>query len=176
MEEPDIEETTLIEQAQAGDKDAFATLYKRYWGRVTLLLLREVKNKAVAEELAQEAFLKAYKYIKSYNRELSNFCTWVGTIALNKPRTSPFSPLPEHFNDVDDISPERIVEAKQELDKTEELLTKLSRPRRRALYLWAIEGLTYTEIGAIMGITAASARSNVCRARADLRRIYDECR
>ena len=76
------EEEQLIEAVQLGNANAFKTLLDSYKDMVYTLCLRMVKNSMIAEELTQDAFLKAYKNIHAYRNE-SKFSTWLYRIAYN---------------------------------------------------------------------------------------------
>lgn len=168
------EDTLLVSLTLEGNDKAFASIYDRYWKRVFYLLARVVGDSAVAEELTQDTFVLAHRYLKSFDSSKASLSTWLGTIAKNEARRMPFRAFLEHSIGVDELSPERILEGQQQLGELQRHMETLPKPLRRALYMWAVEGLTYDEISAIMGCTAMSAKSYVWKARNILRSKYDE--
>src|SRR5215475_15763881 len=80
-----VEEIALIERVCSGDKAAFYDLIKPYERAVYVSAFSILQNEADAEEVAQEAVLKAFTYLKSFRRE-SKFSTWLIQIAINESR------------------------------------------------------------------------------------------
>jgi len=78
----DIPDQEIIRQAQEGDARAFEQLYRRYSKRVYRLCLRMVKNEAEAEDLTQEAFLKVFRKIHTFQGK-SAFSTWLHRVSVN---------------------------------------------------------------------------------------------
>src|SRR4051794_6855049 len=78
-----VEDRVLVKQAQAGDLGAFDSLVRRYQERVYATLYHMTSNHEDANDLTQEAFIKAYKAINSFKGD-SSFFTWVYRIAINK--------------------------------------------------------------------------------------------
>jgi RNA polymerase sigma-70 factor, ECF subfamily len=78
----DGSEGTLVERAQRGDEQAFATLYQLHSKRVYSVCLRMTKDVAEAEDLAQEAFIQVFRNLNSF-RGNSAFATWLYRIAVN---------------------------------------------------------------------------------------------
>src|SRR5215218_9135721 len=79
MEESDL---VLVKRVQRGDKTAFDLLVRKYQHKVVKLVLRYVRNPAEAEDIAQEAFIKAYRALPQFRGD-SAFYTWLYRIAIN---------------------------------------------------------------------------------------------
>ena len=82
MVQKKAEEVQLIDKALAGDDNAFAEILKRYRQPLYHLLFKMVRNREEAEDLVQEAFIKAFKALASFNEEYA-FSTWLYKIAVN---------------------------------------------------------------------------------------------
>jgi RNA polymerase sigma-70 factor (ECF subfamily) len=78
----EIPDLTLVQRVQQGDRRAFDQLVLRYQHKVLKLVMRYMRNHAEAEDIAQEAFLKAYRAIHSFRGD-SAFYTWIYRIAIN---------------------------------------------------------------------------------------------
>ena len=78
----EIPDLTLVQRVQHGDRRAFDQLVLRYQHKVLKLVMRYMRNHAEAEDIAQEAFLKAYRAIHSFRGD-SAFYTWIYRIAIN---------------------------------------------------------------------------------------------
>src|SRR5437016_2003406 len=72
----------LVQRAKAGNEEAFGLLYKRHYHRVLRCTTRIMDNREDAEDVTQEAFIKAYDNLPSF-REKSQFSTWIYRIAIN---------------------------------------------------------------------------------------------
>lgn len=168
------EDALLVPLALRGDSRAFNAIYDKYWRRVFYLLVRDIGDASVAEELTQDTFLLAYKYLKTFDGAKASLSTWLGTIARNEARKRPYRGVLAPSEVLDELSPERILEGKMELGVLQEYIDELPKALRRALYMKVVDGLTYCEIGAIMGCTAMSAKTYVWKARNILRSKYDE--
>ena len=84
VEESDL---VLVKRVQRGDKTAFDLLVRKYQHKVVKLVLRYVRNPAEAEDIAQEAFIKAYRALPQFRGD-SAFYTWMYRIAINTAKNS----------------------------------------------------------------------------------------
>jgi RNA polymerase sigma-70 factor (ECF subfamily) len=84
VEESDL---VLVKRVQRGDKSAFDLLVRKYQHKVVKLVLRYVRNPAEAEDIAQEAFIKAYRALPQFRGD-SAFYTWMYRIAINTAKNS----------------------------------------------------------------------------------------
>ncbi|MBI4840115.1 MAG: sigma-70 family RNA polymerase sigma factor [candidate division NC10 bacterium] len=161
------EDPGLVDRAQAGDAGAFETLVRRYQGWVFTLALRMVGDRAEAEDLAQEIFLKAYRGLKRF-RGASRFSTWLYSITshhcLNHlkarwrqpPRQGRGGERPDGGGDDPPAPVDRLADEAPRADVLLERadrarivqaeLAHLTREHRIILVLQEIQGLSYEEI------------------------------
>lgn len=171
----------LVERAQRGDKHAFELLVTKYQRRLGRLISRFVRNAAEAEDVTQEAFIKAYRALPAFRGD-SAFYTWLYRIGINtaknhlvaQGRRAPTStPLDaeeaEAFEDASLLhevsTPENELMSKQVVEVVNASLQQLPEDLRTALTLREIEGLSYEEIAAVMNCPIGTVRSRIFRAR-----------
>ena len=169
---------SLVRRVKKGDYRAFDLLVLKYQSRVMATVFKYVKEKQLAEDIAQEAFIKSYKSIDSF-REESSFYTWIYRIAVNTAKNylisvkrreetllSDFSGddnyVPEKL-DVD--SPQDILSASELRDLIFESLTTLGEETRTALSLREFDGLSYEQIAQIVNCPVGTVRSRIFRGR-----------
>tara|TARA_B100001750_G_C15499748_1_gene596394 strand:- start:16 stop:636 length:621 start_codon:yes stop_codon:yes gene_type:complete len=170
----------LVRRLKRGDYKAFDLLLLKYQSRVVGLALKFVKDLQIAEDIAQESFLKAYKSINSF-REESAFYTWIYRITVNTSKNyltsknrkkelseSDINKL-EDSEDIFDIpggsSPEEILSANNLREVIMESLTNLPEDIRTAISLREFEGLTYEEISEVLDCPIGTVRSRIFRGR-----------
>ena len=180
MSEREIDQK-LVERAQAGDKHAFELLVAKYQRKLGRLLSRFVRDAAEVEDVAQEAFIKAYRALPSFRGE-SAFYTWLYRIGINTaknhllankrrpPANTPFdAEEAESFEEgglLHEVStPENELMSKQVVDVVQASLQQLPEDLRSALTLREIEGLSYEEIASVMNCPIGTVRSRIFRAR-----------
>jgi RNA polymerase sigma-70 factor, ECF subfamily len=171
----------LVERAQRGDKHAFELLVAKYQRRLGRLISRFVRDSAEAEDVTQEAFIKAYRALPAFRGE-SAFYTWLYRIGINTAknylvalgRRAPTSTQfdaeeAEDFEGADQLqdvnTPENELMSKQVAGVVNASLLQLPEDLRTALTLREIEGLSYEEIAEIMGCPIGTVRSRIFRAR-----------
>jgi RNA polymerase sigma-70 factor (ECF subfamily) len=171
----------LVERAQRGDKHAFELLVAKYQRRLGRLISRFVRNAAEAEDVTQEAFIKAYRALPAFRGD-SAFYTWLYRIGINTaknylvaqgrraPTSTPFdSDDAEDFEDAallhEVATPENELMSKQVVEVVNSSLQELPDDLRTALTLREIEGLSYEEIAAVMDCPIGTVRSRIFRAR-----------
>lgn len=174
---PDSEQE-LITRAQAADVDAFAELARRYERRIYSLALHYAQDPQDAEDLSQEAWLRAFRAINSFKRE-SSFYTWIRRITINcflNRERAPFARWRSLFAPADESSP-LIQNARIEPSMDDRLLLKQVvgalgqlTPRQRLIFLLKHqEGMTYEEIASVLGCSTGTAKKAVARALGKLR-------
>lgn len=171
----------LVERAQRGDKHAFGLLVSKYQRKLSRLLSRFVKDQTEVEDVAQEAFVKAYRALPSFRGD-SAFYTWLYRIGINTaknylvamgrrpPTVTEFdSEEAEEFDggsQLRDINtPESLLMTKQIANTVNEAMEQLPEELRAAIQLREIEGLSYEEIAAAMECPIGTVRSRIFRAR-----------
>jgi RNA polymerase sigma-70 factor (ECF subfamily) len=171
----------LVERAQRGDKHAFGLLVSKYQRKLSRLLSRFVKDQAEVEDVAQEAFVKAYRALPSFRGD-SAFYTWLYRIGINTaknylvamgrraPTVTDFdSEEAEEFDGGEQLrdinTPESLLMTKQIANTVNEAMRQLPEELRAAIQLREIEGLSYEEIAAAMDCPIGTVRSRIFRAR-----------
>ncbi|MCK9284236.1 MAG: RNA polymerase sigma factor RpoE [Rhodocyclaceae bacterium] len=177
----------LVERVQAGDKQAFGLLVEKYQRRLLRLVSRLVRDPAEAEDVAQEAFIKAYRALPNFRGE-SAFYTWLYRIGINTAKnwlassgrrmatsTEVDSEDAENYEDGEWLretdTPERLLMSKQLAATVNKAMDGLPEDLRTALALREIEGLSYEEIGQVMDCPIGTVRSRIFRAREAIARI-----
>jgi RNA polymerase sigma-70 factor (ECF subfamily) len=169
---PTGDEADLVRKAQAGDKSSFATLVDRYWERLYRWLCRLTRNGTIAEDLAQETFLKAFAAIKSFQAG-SNFRAWLFRIAhnnfVNQRRANRHTKVPLVPEIAEDNrGPVGEILSREALKLVAEAVSKLPSDFRGALLLRVEEGLSFRDIAEVLSITEETARWRVFKARQKL--------
>ncbi|OIR14750.1 ECF RNA polymerase sigma-E factor [mine drainage metagenome] len=171
----------LVERAQRGDKHAFELLVAKYQRRLGRLISRFVRNASEAEDVTQDAFIKAYRALPSFRGD-SAFYTWLYRIGINTaknhlvaqgrraPTSTPFdADEAEDFEDAallhEVATPENELMSKQVVEVVNSSLQELPDDLRTALTLREIEGLSYEEIAVVMDCPIGTVRSRIFRAR-----------
>ena len=171
----------LVERAQAGDQRAFEVLVAKYQRKVARLLSRFVRDPAEVEDVAQEAFIKAYRALPSFRGD-SAFYTWLYRISINtaknylvaQGRRAPTSTEfdaeeAEVFEDASQLrdinTPESLLLTRQIGETVNAAMDALPAELRHAIVLREIDGLSYEEIASVMSCPIGTVRSRIFRAR-----------
>ena len=174
------EELQLIRLVLAGETEAFEALVRAHEKNVYNLALRMTGDPQDAEDMAQEAFLKAYRSLGDFRSE-SRFSVWLYRIVSNvcldflrrrsrRPSvslTTEDDEGEELQRDVPDerFSPETLLERRLTREAVREGLRELPEEQRQILLLREIEGLSYEEIGEILDLEPGTVKSRIFRAR-----------
>jgi RNA polymerase sigma-70 factor (ECF subfamily) len=173
------EESIWLEQARQGDKVAFGKLIEAYQGPVYNLAYRMLSNSGEAEEAAQEAFIRAFTRLDSYN-PAHKFSTWLLSITSNycidqlrKRRAILLSidePLPPHPAQSADQEkrPESQLIMNEQQAMVQSLLESLAPDYRQTVVLRYWHDLSYEEIAEMMDTTVSAIKSRLFRARKQL--------
>ncbi|ARD21554.1 MULTISPECIES: RNA polymerase sigma factor RpoE [Shewanella] len=175
-----ISDQQLVERVQRGDKNAFNLLVQKYQNKVMSLISRYIRNQADISDVAQEAFIKAYRALPNFRGE-SAFYTWLYRIAVNTaknhlvsqgrktPANSVDAEEAEYYEGSDALkefaSPERLV-LSDEINKVIfETLETLPEELKIAISLRELDGMSYEDIANIMDCPVGTVRSRIFRAR-----------
>ncbi|HEY3321677.1 MAG TPA: RNA polymerase sigma factor [Planctomycetota bacterium] len=166
----------LAQQARAGESHAFAELVKRHQSPVFSLLLRLVRNRDDALELAQDTFLKAFKHLAQYDAK-QPFRTWLVTIAMNTAfnhldarrlrRTAALRADAEVTTEAH--SPLAVASRRELLGRMEECLQRVSEKARVVFMLRYQQGLSCDEISRLLGESLSNVKILLMRTRERLR-------
>jgi RNA polymerase sigma-70 factor, ECF subfamily len=170
----------LVERVQKGDKHAFDLLISKYQHRIISLVGRYVHDHSEAQDVAQEAFIKAYRALRNFRGD-SAFYTWLYRIAINtaknwlvaqkrRPPASDIDAVDAEQYDMDSrlkdkATPENELlreEIKQTVYST---IAELPEDLRTAIVLREMEGMSYEEIASTMECPIGTVRSRIFRAR-----------
>jgi len=170
----------LVEMVQQGNKAAFDLLVRKYQNKVLSLISRFVKNQGDVPDVAQEAFIKAYRALPNFRGD-SAFYTWLYRIAVNtaknhlaaqkrRPSSSDLDiEESEFFDDADKLrdcaSPERLLLTNELRDAVIITLEALPEDLRTAISLRELDGLSYEDIANVMECPVGTVRSRIFRAR-----------
>lgn len=180
MSEREIDQR-LVERAQGGEKQAFDQLVSKYQRKLLRLLSRFIRDPAEVEDVAQEAFIKAYRALPAFRGE-SAFYTWLYRIGINTaknylvaqgrraPTTTEFdAEEAQGFEDAEQLrdidTPESLLLSKQIGSTVNEAMEALPEELRTAIMLREIDGLSYDEIATLMQCPIGTVRSRIFRAR-----------
>jgi len=177
---PEQSDLALVQRVQRGERSAFDVLVLQYQQKVLKLVLRYIRDPMEAEDVVQEAFIKAFRAIGSFRGD-SAFYTWIYRIAINTAKNALVSSKRRPVSyDIDVQDPEqgdleaRLTdgETPEQLAMTEEIrqtvnhaMADLPEDLRTAIVLREIDGLSYEEIAESMDCPVGTVRSRIFRAR-----------
>ncbi|SQH75591.1 RNA polymerase, sigma 24 (sigma E) factor [Shewanella benthica] len=175
-----ISDQQLVERVQQGDKNAFNLLVLKYQNKVMNLIARYVRNQADVADVAQDAFIKAYRALPNFRGE-SAFYTWLYRIAVNtaknhlvaQGRRAPANDVDieeaEYYDGSDALkefaSPERLLMADDIQKVVFDALDSLPEELKMAISLRELDGMSYEEIASVMDCPVGTVRSRIFRAR-----------
>jgi len=176
----DSADVALVERVQHGDKKAYDLLVLKYQSKIIKLVSRFVRDPGDALDVAQEAFLKAYRALPNFRGD-SAFYTWLYRIAINTAKnylaTLSRRP-PEAMTGGDEDGEQEIEDWQSDWETPENLLLTeeiqqtiakaiagLPEDLRMAITLRELEGMSYEEIATVMACPIGTVRSRIFRAR-----------
>ncbi len=174
-------DSLLVERVQSGDREAFGLLVGKYQRKLLRLVMRMVRDPAEAEDVTQEAFIKAYRALPNFRGD-SAFYTWLYRIGVNTAknwlvangrRMPVMSEIVDDETDGleesvllrDDETPDRVLMSRQIGETVNAAMEALPEDLRTAIGLREIEGLSYEEIAQVMDCPIGTVRSRIFRAR-----------
>jgi RNA polymerase sigma-70 factor (ECF subfamily) len=177
----DAGDLSLVRRVQAGERAAYDLLVLKYQHKVVKLVMRYTRNPADAEDVAQEAFIKAYRALPQFRGD-SAFYTWLYRIAINTAKNALVArnrnPVSYRIDAQDGedgpdlLSRLRDPDTPEGLALTDEIratvnaaIDALPEDLRTAIVLRELEGLSYEEIAAAMDCPIGTVRSRIFRAR-----------
>ncbi len=171
---------SLVRRVQRGDRGAYDALVLKYQHKVLKLVRRYIRDQSEAEDVVQDAFIKAYRALPNFRGD-SAFYTWLYRIAINTAKNSLVSAsrrpisvdldaqdaaaaeLQSRLKDTD--TPERLLLTDEIRSVVNRAIDGLPEDLRRAIVLREIEGLSYEDIAASMACPVGTVRSRIFRAR-----------
>ncbi|MEI6391573.1 MAG: sigma-70 family RNA polymerase sigma factor [Verrucomicrobiota bacterium] len=179
-----VEEMDLVKRVRDGDLTAYDELVRRYQERIYATVYHMTSNHEDANDLAQEAFIKAFQAIKSFKGG-SSFYTWVYRIAVNKTinflkqrknkaqmSLDDLDFNAEHDPDlvalVSEKTPRREVVLKELQEKLNAAMQRLSEPHRLVVTLHDVQGMSHDEVAKVMDCNIGTVRSRLFYARQQL--------
>jgi RNA polymerase sigma-70 factor (ECF subfamily) len=178
--DPDSE---LVDQARAGNQEAFADLVRRYQVRIFNLARVSTRNDADAEDVAQEIFIRVHRGLRAFRGD-SAFRTWLYRIAVNVTRTQAGRPSlfgwfrrvePDEAGGADPLEAlpgrDAVEDSVGYRDAIDHALGRLTPDLRMAVTLRDIEGLEYREIAEVLDVPIGTVMSRISRGREKLRPI-----
>jgi RNA polymerase sigma-70 factor (ECF subfamily) len=178
---PDASDLSLVHRVQRGERNAYDLLVLKYQHKVVKLVMRYLRDPAEAEDVAQEAFIKAYRALPQFRGD-SAFYTWLYRIAITTAKNAlaardrnPVSyELDLHGNDEspdlvgrlkDPETPEGLALTEEIRNTVNAAIGALPEDLRTAIVLRELEGLSYEEIAVAMDCPVGTVRSRIFRAR-----------
>jgi len=187
VEESDL---VLVKRVQRGDKTAFDLLVRKYQHKVIKLVSRYMRDAADAEDVAQEAFIKAYRALPQFRGD-SAFYTWLYRVAINTAKNAIVSrdrsPVDfdldmqnlEESNSMqlrlaDPETPESLLQTEEVRSTVNRAIESLPEDLRTAIVLRELEGLSYEDIAQAIDCPVGTVRSRIFRAREAIDRKLSE--
>lgn len=174
-----MEDFEAVDRCLAGDQQAFAVLVERHKTVVYSLARHMIHDAAEAEDIAQEAFVRAYTSLSSFRKE-SSFRNWICRIAsrlcidyLRSRRSEKPLTLNEELVDVADPGPAEAIVSQAVL---REALDRLPAHLRAALVLRHLEELSYQEMAEILKLPLGTVKTHISRGRAALKKELERLR
>ncbi len=175
----------LVRRIRLGEREAFGELVRRYQDGIYTLCLRWLGDSAVAEEIAQDTFVAAYRAMDRFRGE-AKLSTWLYSIAINrcKNRLDHDKRRARERHESLDVDPDRVRELTSKGPKTDSrthrseamrllqaALDELEAPFRTVVVLRDIQDMAYEEIAALLDLPIGTVKSRIHRARLDLARL-----
>jgi RNA polymerase sigma-70 factor (ECF subfamily) len=170
LQQPDL---GVLRKAQRGDERAFSLIVRTYETPVFNYVLRLVGDRALAEDLTQEVFLRVFQGLPKFSLRCK-FTTWLFQVTKNRvlDELRASERRPRHLVALDDVAPLEVVDAPIERGEAVDALWRaiegLSADLKMALLLRDVTGLSYTEIADSLEITLATVKWRIYKAREEV--------
>jgi RNA polymerase sigma-70 factor (ECF subfamily) len=170
LQQPDL---GVLRKAQRGDERAFAIIVRAYETPVFNYVLRLVGDRALAEDLTQEVFLRVFQGLPKFSLRCK-FTTWLFQVTKNRvlDELRASERRPRHLVALDDVAPLEVMDAPIERGETVDALWRaieaLSTDLKMALLLRDVAGLSYTEIADSLEVTLATVKWRIYKGREDV--------
>lgn len=180
----DEQNQSLIDRCLAGEESAYVALYNMYAGMIYRLTYGLLQNREDAEEVLQDSFEYAFRRLDRYDANKSAFKTWLYQIAVSRCRNKrrrkwlPTFSINQltggELTDRETPTPDELSRLTEKQQMVWQALQKLSSKLRETAVLRYYDGLTYAEIGEIVGIPTKTAESRMRLAHKALRKLLAE--
>jgi RNA polymerase sigma-70 factor, ECF subfamily len=186
-----LEDRGIIERVLEGDREAYGVLVQRYQSKLFAVAFGVLRHREDAREVAQEAFIKAYRNLPGFRRD-SSFYTWIYRITLNlaidfqrkawRKRETTFEDVrlgPDEINATGPRpmgNPSEKLESKRLAETIHSAIDQLPADQRTAIILREIQGLSYKEIAETMGCAEGTVMSRLYYARKKLQEMLKDVR
>lgn len=164
----------LVTQCKQNSRKAQLALYKQYCDGMYIVALRYMKDKAAAEDAAQEGFIKAFKKIEQFKGDVT-FGAWLKRIVINtcldtiKARKLDTEPLYDETLRIADAETDWQVEDETTVTEVLKAINNLGDNYRDVTKLFLVEGYDHQEIAEVMGITESASRTKLHRGKLQLK-------
>lgn len=183
------EDKMLVDRFKNGDVAAYEEMVNRYWGRIFAMVFQLLKNRQDAEEVTQDAFVRAHRGLENFRGD-SSFSTWLFQIATNLARNKYWYwwrrkrgftlSLEETFANegegtlldvfpAEGETPTDAAVTQEFVDRVAECMETLNPRHREILELRNVRNLSYEEISDLLGISIGTVKSRIARARDSLK-------
>lgn len=173
---PDLGDEALLELMRADDVEAYRALVERHMNRAFGVAMRVLKNPTDAEDVAQDAFVKAWTNRHRWEAGRAKFSTWLYRVVVNRcidlrrlPREEWIDDVPEPADDAEDSV--SLIHRRQVYGRLEDALGRLPTQQRVAVVLSYYEDLSNAEIAEVMNTSVSAVESLLKRGRKGLREI-----
>lgn len=174
-----LEDVALVRRSQSGDRDAFSELVRRHQHLVYNVSYRFMRDAAQAEDMAQEAFLKAYRLLSGFRGDCS-FTTWMYRVTssvclteLSRRKRRGEVEMPQETGD-NLATTETVPEETDLKEQIRRCVTYLSDRYATIITLYYLNGSSYDEIAQVMDVPLGTLKTWMFRARKQLRRIVEK--
>ncbi|GBC99387.1 ECF RNA polymerase sigma-E factor [bacterium HR17] len=177
----------LVQRAKAGDSSAFDQLVERHYQKVFALAFHLLGNADDAADATQEAFVRAFERLHQFRGD-ATFSTWLYRITVNicrdarrRFRPTPFSQLSEGDKDTLDAvlesadpDPAEEWQRRERREAVHRVLQRLPAEFQQVLVLCDLQGLTYAEVAAVLGVPEGTVKSRLHRARHAFKELWQQ--